>query len=371
MQPPFPVPALGRLAGAALLCALAPLAVAGDRIMIDAEQQRMLGVTLVAPVPVLEVPGARHPGMVVVPNERLRVVSAPQAGLVESLLVAEGDRITIGQPLARLQSPSLIAVQRELLDARNLEALAREELNRIRLGVKEGIGARLELDRAQSAHAARVTALTQARELLALSGMDGEAVTALEQAGHMTTVITLTAPLTGVVLDQLVTAGERVEAATAVYRVADLSALWLDIHVPVREADRVSLADTASVPATGASGRVITIGRKVHEADQGVLIRAEVTENPDRLRPGQFVEAQIDCHCEVGTVFRLPRAAVVRNQGKAVVFVHIDGGFQVQPVEIYGETGDVIMVQAPFAEGAAVAVSATAALKAAWLGIGE
>jgi hypothetical protein len=138
------------------------------------------------------------------------------------------------------------------------------------------------------------------------------------------------------------------------------------------------------VPREGIRGQILTVGRQVHGTDQGVLVRAEVTEGADRLRPGQFIEVQLDKGGQ-GSGWRLPAAALVRHADAAFVFVQRPGGFAAVRVEILAQEERSVVVAARdggHAAGAGagsgeapaigptdrVAVSGVSALKAVWLG---
>jgi hypothetical protein len=119
----------------------------------------------------------------------------------------------------------------------------------------------------------------------------------------------------------------------------------------------------------GLSGRVITVGRMVHSADQGVLVRAELADGNTGLRPGQFVEVQLAGGSDGG--LRVPAAALLRNAGKAYVFLKVADGFEPVAVEVLSSEGDAALLRGELPAGAEVVVSGTAAVKAAWLGGGE
>ena len=70
------------------------------------------------------------PGNVVVPPQQMRVVSAPAAGLIETLLVAPDEPIQRGDPIATLRSNDLVESQRTFLAAVSEETLAAERLRR-------------------------------------------------------------------------------------------------------------------------------------------------------------------------------------------------------------------------------------------------
>ena len=94
---------------AVLLGALAPAA--AELVRISPEQRTALGIETAPLAASGDLHSARFPAEVAVPNAQLQVVTAPQAGVVEMLLVAEGEEIHQGQPLVRIQSPRLLELQ--------------------------------------------------------------------------------------------------------------------------------------------------------------------------------------------------------------------------------------------------------------------
>ncbi len=78
-------------------------------------KENHMAITTEPLLPATEVLGSRYPAEVVVPNSQLHVIGALQGGLIEALMVAEGEHVKQGQILARIQSPGLLELQRDLL----------------------------------------------------------------------------------------------------------------------------------------------------------------------------------------------------------------------------------------------------------------
>jgi hypothetical protein len=115
-------------------------------------------------------------------------------------------------------------------------------------------------------------------------------------------------------------------------------------------------------------GKVLAIGSSVG-ANQTVMVRAQVSEGAQRLRPGQFVEASVASAAEAGE-WRVPNAALARVAGKLVVFVQTTSGFSLEQVEMVSEGAADSLVKGVLADDARIAVKGVAALKAASSGIG-
>ena len=366
------------LIGLALVGALPVRATAVDLIPVDPTQQKAFGIELAAPQAAGETLTRRYPAKVTVPNRQMRVVSAPQSGVLSALLVAEGERVSAGQVLAEMKSPELVDTQSQYLESVTRLGLAESELNRDEQLHREGVIAERRLLESRSKQRELATQVEQRRQLLGLAGLSEEAIDTLTRTRKLGSTLPVHAPIAGVVLEQMVSTGQAVAAAAPLYRVAELQPLWVEVHVPVDRVEALKVGGRVLLPGIGTEGTIITIGRMVHEADQGVLVRAEVTQGTERLRPSQFVEVQLTSTAEE-TGWRVPAGAVVRNAGSAYLFVAREGGFAALPVTVLAEEEkSAVVAGVPSGDPAGelgpqdqVAVSGVVALKAAWLGAAQ
>ncbi len=305
------------------------------------------------------------PAHVQVPNAQQRFVAAPLGGLVTAVLVGVGEPVKEGQVMARLVSPQLLELQRELAQAaaereRTQQALARDE----RL-LAEGLVAasRVEASRAADRHAA--AALAEKRGLLALTGARPG------RAGDLAVI----APMHGVVLAQSTRAGERVEPATVLFHVARLDSLELEIELPLAAAARIAIGAAVSVPRSGAHGAVVAIGRTVTDG-QTLKVRARMTTGLAGLTPGQHVEADIEAHnaSAAAPLWLVPSSALVRlgkGGAQAAVFAQRGEEYLAVAVQLVGESGSDLVIEAPLRENEAVVSDGASQLKAALAGLGK
>lgn len=359
-----------KLAVAAALVLQAAAVSAADLIAVDTDQQAAFGITLTSPTPAAETHTRRYPAQVAVPNRQMRVVAAPQSGVLESLLVAEGEPVTAGQALAELRSPELVDAQSQYLESLTRLELIESELARDRMLFREGVIAERRLLESQSKQRELTTQVEQRLQLLELAGFSGEDIMTLARTRRLTSWLPVRAPIAGVVLEQMVSTGQSVAAAAPLYRVAELKPLWLEIHVPVERLAGLSEGGRVLLPREGIEGSILTIGRMIHAQDQGVLVRAEVSEGTERLRPGQFVEAQLSVGAD-GESWRVPLEALVRQGGDAYLFVAREGGFEALPVRVLADEESSVVVAGALTTADRLALSGVVALKAAWLGQAE
>lgn len=334
---------------------------------ITAQQAKALGIETQA----LAATGAGLagglPAQVLVPNEQLRVVAAPLAGLVTQLEVAPGQAVKKGQLLARLASPALLGVERDYLQAAQQAQLAAQAAKRDEQLFSEGIIAESRHQTTRSNYQQAAVALAARREVL-LAGVSGAGLSALQKNRGLPSELLINAPIDGIILEQSAQPGQRVEAAAPLFKIGKLSPLWIEIQTPAALAAQLRTGLPVRIASAGASGKIISIGRQISAGNQTVIVRARLDSDIDKLSPGQMVEAAIDVPADDKT-FRVAQSAVIRVDGKSFVFVAETDGFRPLPVTVSGHAGEQVLLQSPeLKPDTLIAVRGLASLKSAWLG---
>lgn len=338
-------------------------------VLMSLAQQKSLGV-VVAPVGKNNLLSSRRfPAEIVIPVGQERIVSAPQSGLLDQMHVAAGQTVKKGQVIAHLISPDLLGLQRDYLQALTQKSLATKALARDTELLKDGIIAQRRHLETESAHDEASANLAQRKQALKLAGMSDGAISKLSPSAGMMSGLSLVAPISGQVLEQMVTTGQRVDMAMPIYRIAKMSPLWLEIHAPLEGLPFVKEGMQVQVPKLQASGHLIAVIRSVNKADQTLHLRAEITKGAEKLSPGQFVEAEINLGGQ-SQYFSVPKSALARQGASALVFAQTQAGFKPIKVTIISEQGDDAVVDAPFVGTEKIAVSGIAAIKGTWLGLG-
>jgi RND family efflux transporter MFP subunit len=360
----------GWIALALVVSALPGFAAEPGIIAMTLKQQASLGIEVAPVAAAAALTSNRLPGEITVPVGQERVVSAAQSGLIDALFVAAGQSVRKGQAVAHISSPELVGLQRDYLQALTQIRLAKNTLDRDAELYKDGIIAERRYLTTQSSHEELSALLSQRRQSLKLAGMSDAAIARLQSKGEYSSGLTITAPIDGQVLEQMVTTGQRVDSAMPLVRIGRLTPLWLEIHAPVESLGSVANGMQIRIPKYEAEGKVIAIIRNVNKNDQTMHVRAEVTRNSDRLSPGQFVEAEIASQAVAGGQFSVPKKSVVRSGLGSFVFVQHAQGFLPTKVTVASEQADRVIVSGGLSGTEKVAVSGTVAIKAAWVGTG-
>ena len=340
-----------------------------DLIKLSNDEIANIGIEVRNIVAVTESLTNKLPAKVTIPNKSQRVISAPQDGVIEIMLVAEGDYVTEGQALSQMNSPQLLTSQNDYLQALSKFSQSTQEMQRNKSLFEEGIIAERRYRQSQTVYQQSNTEVAMYRKSLELAGMDSNAIQKLNKTRSLNSHLTVTATSSGVVMKQFATAGQRLTAADPIYKIAQLSPLWLEVHVPLDIAKHVKINDRVVVCNKTIEGKVIAVGREVHEADQGVLVRAQVSEKTEQLTPGEFLEV---CFIQLstGSQFEVPRAAVFRHEGQSAVFVQTTEGFTHTSVDVIKDNGNKLIIKGDLSTQQRLVSAGTATLKAAWLGMG-
>jgi len=353
-----------------LLCFCATGLAAENTVRLTAEQAKHLGIRTAKPEEVAAMPLARAPARVVLPPQKEFVVSSPQAGVVSNVAVPLGVKVKEGEVLARIQSPDLLALQRELLDAASEFNLAAARLKRDETLLKEGIISRLRWQETRGDYDKAQAALRAAEQTLAASGLGQGEIRRLKADRQLSSLVEVRAPIDGVVLERMAVVGQRVDRLAPLFRVGKLDELWLEVDMPQERLHEVKIGDRIGLENARATARIIEVGQHVDPKSQSALVRAVVDSQAEDLRPGMNVNVQL-MHKSTDLIFRLPVAALVGHEGRNYVFVQIPEGFAAREVAVAGLEAYTVVIHEGLEAGEEVAVQGVAALKAAWLGMGE
>lgn len=350
--------------------ALAATDAPADEIILNAGQVQSLGIASNRLPDKQQGELSGMPAQVVIPGNQLYIVSTPLPATVEQTAAGVGDTVKKGQLLVRLQSPALAEAQRGLLQAYTQAQLAKENLARDEQLWKDGIISESRYRTSKSQYVAADAALAERRQMLRLSGMPDAAIAQLQSGGNLSSVLAVTSPIDGVVLEKSVSAGQRLDAAIPMFKVAKLKPLELEIQAPLANTQGLKVGAEVSVPAYGAKGRLIAIGGSLSGGNQTILLRALIRTGAENLRPGQFVEASIATGANTAARWEVPNGAVARLGGKAMVFVETARGFRPATVTVLHIGAENTVITGKFKGDEKIAVRGVSALKANVMGIG-
>jgi Cu(I)/Ag(I) efflux system membrane fusion protein len=207
-----------------------------------------------------------------------------------------GISVAKGDHLAKVYSPELLSVQRELLIA-------------------------YRVDPASSiSHAAR--------EKLRLWDLLPEQIDDIIQSGEVKDHFVLKAPIGGIVVTKNVKEGDYVKTGETLFKIVDLSHLWLyldayESDLPWLRYGQLVTFSVEAMPGERFHGQIAFIGPEVSRQTRTVPIRVNVPNLNGLLKPGMFVRAVVASRlAEVDKApLLVPTSAVLRTGKRAVVYV--------------------------------------------------
>jgi membrane fusion protein, heavy metal efflux system len=285
-------------------------------------------------------------------------VASPVAARIAKVLVRAGDEVAAGQPLATLHSAELGAARAGLGAARARRDVARKTLERKRALAAERLVAEREVLDAEAA-----LAEAEAAESLA-------SATAQPLGAGAGATMTLRAPVRGTVIERDAVLGQLAEPSRTLFRIGDLSKLWLVAHVFERDAVRVRVGGTgtatfAALPGRAIDGAITWIGREVDAASRTIPVRLVVANADGTLRPGMSATVSLPLGDAGSSVVAVPLAAVQRVGDRWVVFAPREpGSFQPIAIGRGRDLGGEVEVLSGLAPGDTIVIDGAFLLKA-------
>lgn len=151
------------------------------------------------------------------------------------------------------------------------------------------------------------------------------------------TTYAIAAPISGVVLARNAAFGEVATEGTTLFEIADLSTLWVDLHVFGADASHLRPGLPVTVMRMGEdSGVTTTLDRILPgtaTASQSTVARASIANANGLWRPGSAVRARVTVELQP-VVLAVPLSALQRMDERDVVFVREGERYSARPVRI-------------------------------------
>ncbi|HET9830342.1 MAG TPA: FixH family protein [Vicinamibacterales bacterium] len=314
-------------------------------VTIDARRQQLIGVRTVAARRTQMTPTIRAVGTVRAAETRLADVNLKLDGWIRDLFVDyTGQPITKGQPLFALYSPDLLATENEYL----LALKTRDQLQ-----ASQVADARERADQL----------VASARQRLALWDLPDADLRALDEDRRTHDTVTFRSPVSGVVMEKMAVQGMHVTAGQTLYKIADLSVVWVEADVYEREVSLVHVGGAATVtldayPGERFVGRVVYIYPYVDDTTRTNKVRYEFPNPRGRLKPGMF--ANVEMATPAGAAIVVPLNALLDSGQEQIVFVSQgDGYFEPRKVKAGRRLGDDVQILEGVKEGELVATGAS------------
>ena len=277
-------------------------------------------------------------GRITVDEQNSEVISSRAAGRVEKLFIKEtGESIKQGQPLYVLYSEILLTLQQEHLLAKEQYELLGKTEKRYK------------------------SFLDAAERKLLLYGLAKNQITQLTDKSSIQPRITFVSPSGGVVTEVSASEGQYIGEGAALYKIEDISSLWVEAELYPSETSLVKVGDLVNVRPSGGEStsieaRVTFLSPEYKNNSQITIMRASINNPDNTFKPGQFAQVYLTYSSRASLA--VPVDAVIRDsQGTHLYLQSGHNTFRPQMVKTGVEGFDQVEITEGLKEGDTVAVS--------------
>lgn len=287
-------------------------------------------------------------GKVLVTEDRIANIGPVHEGRIVNFYAGQGAFVRKGQRLAEFESADIDEAEADYLkalsDLANAERTSAAEVkfqqatyDRTKLLVEKEITPAKNLQQAEhdldvakanqtsSVESAKV-AVSNARRHLQILGMTDAAIDSLAKKSNVgPSVFPLNSPISGTVVERNGTIGATVGSDANLFKIIDLSRVWIDANVFEKDLERVRIGQLVNIkvpafPDATFTGRVILISSTIDPDTRTVQVRTEVANPDGRLKPDMFANVEIVTAGRRQAI-SVPLAAVLDEGGRSVVFI--------------------------------------------------
>jgi Cu(I)/Ag(I) efflux system membrane fusion protein len=296
-------------------------------VAITPDKLQMLGVRIEAVQRRKLTRSVRATGLVEIDERKQQWISPRFEGWVQQMHVnTTGQTVKRGQPLLTIYSPELESAAREAQLAHDsglveMEASARNRLDNWQIAPED-----------------------------------------LAHLEHGMAHLVLRSPIDGVVIEKLAVAGSRFAPGDILFKLADLSSLWLQVDVSEQDQGALHLGQVAEIKIDAYaqetfSGKVSFIAPVINDKTRTVRVRLELPNKDSRLRPGMY--ANVTISDVMKPALTIPLSAVIDSGTRQVVLVQVaEGHFQPRSVQLGARNEQHVAVLGGLNEGESVVTSA-------------
>jgi Cu(I)/Ag(I) efflux system membrane fusion protein len=286
--------------------------VAPGTVQISPERQQLIGVKFgIAEMKPLE-KVIRTVGRVDYDEKRIVTVSPKIGGWIEDLYVDfTGRFVKRGDPLLTIYSPELVSTQEEyLLALRAKKSFAKSPFPEV-----AGSGDSL---------------VESAKRRLRLWDISDDQIKTLEETGQAKKTLTLYSPFSGFVLEKSAYKGMNVMPGVSLYKLADLSVVWLYADIYEYELPFIRLGQQASIqlsytPGETFTGRAIYIYPSLNPETRTAKVRFEIPNAHERLKPEMY--ANVEIKVPLGQKLAVPEGAIIDTGVRQMAILDKGNGY--------------------------------------------
>ncbi len=280
------------------------------------------------------------------------------SGPITRILVDTGSRVAARDPLLYVASPDITNAVAAYKKARNEQTLAQLALDREKDLLSHGAAAVKDVESAEAAFNDANTDVQNSLQALRIFAITPQELSNAERQGvAINPDLAVRAPITGTVVQKLVSPGQLIQAgATSCFTLSDTSTVWVQGHIFDRDLPSVQTGDTVEVTNSAFPGAfhgvVSYVGAIVDPDTRTTPVRIVTRNSGDLLKKDMYVGAVIHTRT-TKSILTVPVPAILRDeQNEPFVYVEVDQGkFARRPVTVGAQQNGNIEIRSGLKEG--------------------
>jgi cobalt-zinc-cadmium efflux system membrane fusion protein len=295
------------------------------------------------------------PGEIVPNADRVAHVVPRVPGVVREVRKVLGDHVRKGEVLLVLDSKELADNKAAFLSAREKLEIAQSNYSREEDLWKKKISPTQDyLQARQALTEVRIELRSTEQKLHALGFSDDYLAKLPSQPDASYIRYEVIAPFDGVIIEKHVALGEAHKEDSVMFRIADLSSVWVNLGVYQKDIPSVRVGQPVVISAghgiPDMSGEIGYIGPLVGEQTRTAMARVVLSNRGGQLRPGLFVTGRVTLSTMPVPIL-VPKTALQTIDEKTVVFVRDEDGFEPRPVVVGRSNGTHVEITSGLKSG--------------------
>ena len=273
----------------------------------------------------------RASGTVQLDEQRQSIIALRFDAYIENVEdVTTGSLVKKGQPLLHIYGPDLLAPAAQYVSALNDHS--------------------------------DVATLRSARRRLDNLGVPESVTAAIERARDVPSTIAWPAPRGGIVIERTAVDGMKASAGTSLFRLADISVVWVLADIPEGDLPRIAVGQKATIKPRGVSrtfeGRIGVIYPTINKDTRTARLRVELPNPDNLLLPNMYAEVDIATGSAKPVLTIADTALIDSGDRRIVILDKGEGKFEPRPVKTGRQGGGFVEITDGLANGEQVVVAA-------------
>ena len=314
----------------------------------------------------------RLQGELVIDEHRLAMIPSRLSGIVENIVAEVGTSVNEGQALVSLSSQDLADRIMGYVETERTFQASMVDLERERKLLEKQISSEEQFLRVERAYHSAENAHAVALQRLRLLGYEESQLHAYLERPDLKdmTHYFIATPIDGEVLERYINLGDAIEPGAALFKVADLSQLWLSFQLPMRYRDAITtdmevVIRNESLNLEGTAS-ISLIEDIMDPRSRTIRVRATVPNKDHVWMPGMPTRVEL-VGLGVQVDKAVPSGAIQQIDGRSVVFIETAPNTYIpQSVTVGGSDAEAVELLEGPPVGTKIVATHSYLLKQAW-----